>query len=109
MVHQAELAERAQETSAPLGMDVELLGQRIGCGCTTAEGIEQAEINGSKEGLGVDVREGYVSEATGRLHRSNLSSCRGGIWFLWHGAPPVKGDDRSNRPLFACGTAETSL
>jgi len=59
-VHQAELAERDQETSAPLGMDVELSGQRIGCGGTTAEGLEQAEINGSKEDLGVDVTEPYL-------------------------------------------------
>jgi hypothetical protein len=59
-VHQAELAERDQETAAPRGMDVELSGQRIGCGCTTAEDIEQAKINGSKEGLGVDVTEPYL-------------------------------------------------
>src|SRR5262249_36575576 len=55
--YQAELPQRDQETPTPLGVEVELSGQRVGCGCTMAERIEQAEINGRKQDLRVHVGE----------------------------------------------------
>jgi hypothetical protein len=51
MVDQTELAERDEETPASFGMDVEVSGQCVGRGRATAERIEQAKINGSKEDL----------------------------------------------------------
>jgi hypothetical protein len=50
-VYQTELAERDEETPASVGMDVEVSGQLVGRGRSTAEHIEKAEINGSKEDL----------------------------------------------------------
>jgi hypothetical protein len=66
-VDQTELAECDEETPASFGMDVEVSGQLVRCSRATAERIEQAEINGSKEDLGVNVRESHLPEATGRF------------------------------------------